>query len=102
MIVQVVEIDVAPHEVEMVLSATRFKVEESNKEPGIVRFAAFRAADCPTKITIQEVYLDRNAMSSHKNTAHYAAWRAVIDKTMAVNRVKRIVSDCDESESILA
>lgn len=98
MIVQVVEISVTDNEMPIVYAATIRKVDESNKEPGVVMFEAFQTSD--TTLTIQEVYRDHRSMSAHKQTAHYSEWRQIVDRTSAKDRTKKIVTECDDRQSI--
>lgn len=98
MIVQVVEIEVTPDEFATVMEATIDKVDSSNREPGVIMFEAFQTSN--TTLKIQEVYRDRRGMADHKQTTHYARWRHIIDQTSAIHRTKKIVTECDDRQSI--
>ena len=60
------------------LEVMRQDAIESRKEPGCMCFHVSAAPD-PRTYMFYEVYVDGDAVASHKNTKHYAAWDATIE-----------------------
>ena len=58
----------------------------SVQEPGIARFDVIQQSDDPTRFILVEVYRDADAAVSHKETAHYLAWRDRVVDMMAEPR----------------
>jgi autoinducer 2-degrading protein len=58
----------------------------SRQEPGIVSFDLMEQEDDPTRFVLIEVYRDADAPRSHKQTAHYLAWREKVEPMMASPR----------------
>jgi quinol monooxygenase YgiN len=77
---------VKPEFVEAFKTATVENARASVKEPGIARFDVIQQSDDPTRFTLVEVYRTPQAPSAHKETAHYAAWRAAVAQMMAEPR----------------
>ena len=57
------------------IEATRLNHVESVKEEGNLRFDILRDEKDPTRFLLYEAYESEEAAISHKNTAHYLAWR---------------------------
>jgi (4S)-4-hydroxy-5-phosphonooxypentane-2,3-dione isomerase len=55
-------------------------------EPGIARFDVIQQLDDPSRFVLVEIYKDEAAAKSHKETAHYAAWRDAVASMMAEPR----------------
>ena len=68
------------------IAATRKNVAGSLAEPGVLRFDLMREAGDPDKFELIEVYRDEQAPLSHKETAHYQAWRVEVEAMMAAPR----------------
>jgi len=49
---------------------------DASIDPGCVRFDLLRRQDDPQKFIFFECFLDDDAMTKHKETAHYKAWAA--------------------------
>ncbi|HOD47253.1 MAG TPA: putative quinol monooxygenase [Opitutaceae bacterium] len=82
-----VQIQVKPDAIDAFKAASRANAEASRREPGVLRFDVGQQADDPTKFMLYEVYRSPEAHAAHRETAHYAAWRAAVDSLMAVPRV---------------
>ncbi len=66
--------------------ATIENARNSIKEPGILRFDVLQQEDDPTQFLLIEVYEDNNAIAQHKESAHYARWRDVVQSMMSEPR----------------
>jgi quinol monooxygenase YgiN len=66
--------------------ASRANAEASRREPGVVRFDLIADREDPERFVLVEIYRDAQAAASHKETAHYAAWRDAVAETMAEPR----------------
>lgn len=66
--------------------ATIENARNSIKEPGILRFDVLQQEDDPTQFLLIEVYEDNNAIAQHKESAHYARWRDVVQSVMSEPR----------------
>ena len=60
--------------------------EASRREPGVVRFDVLADREDPSRFILVEVYRDGAAAATHKETAHYAAWRDAVAGLMAEPR----------------
>lgn len=68
------------------LSASRRNAENSRREAGVTRFDVLQQIDDPTRFVLVEGYVSEDAVTAHRQTAHYAAWRAAADPMMAEPR----------------
>jgi quinol monooxygenase YgiN len=68
------------------ISATLENARNSVQEPGVARFDFVREKDDPTRFVLIEVYRSPEAAASHKETAHYKAWRDAVAGMMAEPR----------------
>jgi autoinducer 2-degrading protein len=84
--VTLVHIRVQPEHVDEFVSATRANHEGSIREPGNLRFDVLRSDEDPTRFVLYEAYVDEAAARAHKETAHYATWRAAVEGWMAEPR----------------
>jgi quinol monooxygenase YgiN len=48
----------------------------SREEPGVAWFEAFRSERDPRAVLVVERYVSKEAYEAHRETAHYAAWKA--------------------------
>jgi len=84
--VTIVEIQVKPgHETDF-LEACRLNHEASTKEPGNRRFDVLQSSEDPTHFVLYEAYQSEADAKSHKQTAHYLAWRDKVAEMMAQPR----------------
>jgi (4S)-4-hydroxy-5-phosphonooxypentane-2,3-dione isomerase len=81
-----VHVRVKPECVEAFRAATLANARASLQEPGIARFDVVQQQDDPTRWLLVEVYRTADAPARHKETAHYAAWRAAVAPMMAEPR----------------
>ncbi len=86
MLIVHVQVRVKPGREEEFRLATVANARESLKEPGIARFDVVQAADDPTHFVLVEAYRSDDAPASHKETAHYKAWRDAVEPWMAAPR----------------
>lgn len=68
------------------LAASRNNAENSRREPGVTRFDVLQQLDDPTRFVLVEGYVSEDAVSAHRQTDHYATWRAAVDDIMAEPR----------------
>jgi len=81
-----VHVKIKPEFVEAFKQATIENANESVKETGIARFDVIQQVDNPTKFILVEIYKTADAPAAHKETAHYARWRAAVAEMMAEPR----------------
>jgi len=86
MLVVMVHVHVKPESVEAFKAATVANATNSVQEPGIARFDVVQQNDEPTRFVLVEVYRTVEDTSKHKQTAHYATWRATVADMMAEPR----------------
>ena len=87
MYVTLVHVHVKPEHVSAFIDATRANHEGSVREPGNVRFDVIRSVEEPTRFVLYEWYVDEAAARAHKETPHYAAWRAAVSDWLVEPRV---------------
>jgi autoinducer 2-degrading protein len=68
------------------IAATRLNHEASVREPGNRRFDVLQSPDDPRHFLLYEAYASAADAAAHKQTAHYAAWRAAVEPWMAEPR----------------
>jgi autoinducer 2-degrading protein len=88
MLILHVHIHVKPDHIEAFKEATIENARQSREEPGIARFDLIQQHDDPTRFVLVEVYRSEKATADHKETAHYAAWRASVEPLMAEPRTR--------------
>ncbi|MCA2002966.1 MAG: antibiotic biosynthesis monooxygenase [Chloroflexi bacterium] len=81
-----VHVRVKPEFIEAFKQATVENASNSVKEAGVARFDVIQQADDPTRFILVEVYRSAEAVSAHKETAHYAKWRDTVSDMMAEPR----------------
>ena len=86
MYVTLVHVHVLGEHIDAFLDETRANHEASTREPGNLRFDILRSVDDPTRFVFYEAYVDEAAARAHKETPHYAAWRARAEAWMAEPR----------------
>jgi autoinducer 2-degrading protein len=86
MFVTLVHCHVKPEHAEAFEDACRANCEASSRESGNIRFDLLRLAEDPTRFVIYEWYVDEAAARAHKDTLHYAAWRAATAGMFAEDR----------------
>ena len=74
-----VHVQVTPEHIDAFKAATLANARASVREPGIARFDVVQQADDPTRFVLVEVYRTAAAPGAHKETAHYATWRDIVE-----------------------
>ena len=72
-----------PEHVAEVEALTRDMVTQTRKEPGNLRYDLLRRADGAPGFYLYEAYVDEAAVQAHRDSAHYAAYRAKIGALVA-------------------
>jgi quinol monooxygenase YgiN len=80
MLALIVDLDVHAAHLNQFLDA----IEENSlrtfeDEPGCRFFSVSRSAEDPLHFTFYEIYADADAFAQHRNTPHFAQWRAAAD-----------------------
>ena len=86
MLVVHVHVHVKADAAEAFAAATLENARRSVEEHGVVRFDVVRQEDDPTRFVLVEIYRTEGDPARHKETAHYAAWRAAVEPMMAEPR----------------
>lgn len=86
MIIVHVFVHVKEKNIEAFKAATIENAENSLKELGIARFDLVQQMDDPTRFVIVEAFYDAAAVEAHKETAHYAKWKADVAEMMGEPR----------------
>ena len=77
---------VKPDSVAAFEAATLENARNSVREPGVIRFDVVQQDDDPTRFLLVEIYRTAADPARHKETAHYATWRDVVEPMMAEPR----------------
>lgn len=86
MLVVCVHVHVLPENREAFIEASRENARNTILEPGNLRFDVLQQADDPDRFILYEVYRDEAAAKDHKQTAHYARWRQIVEPWMSEPR----------------
>ena len=86
MLIVHVFVHVIPERVDAFVAASLENARHSVQEPGVVRFDLMQQDDDPTRFVLVEIYRTPDDPAKHKGTAHYAAWRDVVEPMMAEPR----------------
>jgi autoinducer 2-degrading protein len=70
--------------------ATRENARNSVQEAGVLRFDVVQQSDEPTRFVLVEVYRDEAAIEAHRQSAHYAKWRELVEPMMAEPRSRTL------------
>lgn len=81
-----VHVHVKSEFVEAFKRATVENASTSVQETGVARFDVIQQSDDVTRFILVEVYKSVEASAAHKETAHYAKWRATVAEMMAEPR----------------
>ena len=74
MLILLVDIHIKRQHIDPFRQATIENASHSRKEPGVVRFDFLQDTDDATHFMLVEAYRDRDAVASHKLTAHFLAF----------------------------
>ncbi len=88
MIIMIVNVHVKPGLEETFKEASIKNASNSVKEPGVIRFDLIQQITDPTRFALVEIYKDAAAQASHRESAHYLAWREVAEPMMAEPRTR--------------
>jgi len=86
MLIVHVFVHVKPETIDAFIAATLENARNSMREPGIVRFDVIQQEDDPTRFVLIEMYRTPADPARHKETAHYATWRDIVEPMMAEPR----------------
>jgi len=86
MFVVCVNVHVKPENVGQFIEATLENAGHTVEEPGALRFDVLQQIDDPKRFVLYEAYRDEEGAKAHKQTAHYAKWREVVEPWMAEPR----------------
>lgn len=84
--VTLVKILVKPAHIEDFIAATHLNHEASVLESGNRRFDVLQSSENPDQFILYEAYASAEAAATHKETAHYLAWRDTVAEWMAQPR----------------
>lgn len=73
-----VHVHVKPESVEAFKQATLENARNSAREAGNLRFDVIQQQDDPTRFILVEAYQTAGDAAAHKETPHYAIWRAAV------------------------
>lgn len=73
-----VHFHVKEDQVEAFKAATLENARNSIQESGVARFDALQQQDDPSRFVLVEVYRTPEDQLKHRETAHFAAWRAAV------------------------
>lgn len=71
MLIQIVEMRVAPRHRDTFLEAFRINCAGSRAEPGCLRFDLLSDPDDPDRFSVYEVFESEEALEDHRRTKHY-------------------------------
>jgi autoinducer 2-degrading protein len=86
MYVTLVHVHVKPDAVAQFVEIMQANHAGSVREPANLRFDVLQSVDDPTRFVIYEAYRDEAGAKAHKETAHYAAFRAAAEDLRAEPR----------------
>ncbi|MBT3273243.1 MAG: antibiotic biosynthesis monooxygenase [Spirochaetales bacterium] len=86
MVVRVIDVHVKPDRADDFSAATIRNHHASLKEQGVLRFDVLLDNSKPGHFLLYEVYESEDAALSHKETSHYAEWKAAAESMMAKPR----------------
>ena len=86
MLIMHVFVHVKPDTVDAFTAATLENARNSVRESGVVRFDVVQQDDDPTRFVLIEIYRTPADPARHKETAHYATWRDIVEPMMAEPR----------------
>jgi autoinducer 2-degrading protein len=84
--VTLVQVQVKPAHIDDFIAASRLNHEASIQESGNRRFDVLQSPENPAHFILYEAYISAEAAATHKQTAHYLAWRDTVAEWMAEPR----------------
>ena len=79
-------VHVIPGAVDAFVKASRVHASQSLQEEGVTRFDLLQRIEDPTRFLLVVGFVSEDAVTAHRATAHYAAWRKAVDDLMAEQR----------------
>ena len=86
MLITHVHVHVNPGSADAFRAATLENARQSVQEPGIIRFDVLQQQDDPNRFILVEIFRTPDDPARHKETPHYAAWKAAVEPMMAEPR----------------
>jgi len=84
--ITLVHVQVKPDRIDDFITATRLNHVASIQEPGNRRFDVLQSPENPARFILYEAYTSAEDAAAHKQTAHYLAWRDMVEDWMAQPR----------------
>jgi autoinducer 2-degrading protein len=84
--ITLVHVQVKPDRIDDFITATRLNHVASIQEPGNRRFDVLQSPENPAHFILYEAYTSAEDAAAHKQTAHYLAWRDMVEDWMAQPR----------------
>jgi quinol monooxygenase YgiN len=79
--IQIVEIEVDPAQLESYKSAVQEQIEAAIRlEPGVLVLYSVSNKDNSTRVTVFEIYGDRDAYLAHLKAPHFLKYKAAVEK----------------------
>ena len=88
MLIMMVYVHVKPEYVEAFKQASIQNATNSIREPGVIRFDVVQETGDATRFALIEIYKGPEDIASHRETAHYKAWKEVAEPMMAEARTR--------------
>ncbi len=92
LLVNAVDIDIKPGEVDKYLAALKENGAETVKEPGCREFNIHVRADDPNHVFIYEVYDNAAALEAHRQTPHFKKYASTTASMVAKRDVHQLTS----------
>jgi quinol monooxygenase YgiN len=90
--VQIAEIEVDPAQLDSYKAAVREQIEAAVRlEPGVLVLYSVSNKDNPARVTVFEIYLDRQSYLAHLRTPHFLKYKATVEKM--VKSLKLVLVD---------
>ena len=86
MLITHVHVHVSSGSADAFRAATLENARQSVQEPGIIRFDVIQQQDDPNRFILVEIFRTPDDPARHKETPHYAAWKAAVEPMMAEPR----------------
>ncbi|MFZ2169564.1 MAG: antibiotic biosynthesis monooxygenase [Methylococcaceae bacterium] len=84
--ITLVHVQVKPDRIDDFITATRLNHVASIQEPGNRRFDVLQSPENPAHFILYEAYASAGDAAAHKQTAHYLAWRDMVEDWLAQPR----------------
>jgi quinol monooxygenase YgiN len=79
--IQIAEIEVDPAQLESYKAAVQEQIEAAIRlEPGVLVLYSVSNKDNPTRVTVFEIYGDRDAYLAHLQAPHFLKYKATVEK----------------------